>query len=225
MEKEPKQLKNPIKFNIELNDEQKIAKEIILNNDIIVLYGLAGSGKTLLACQTGFDLLFRRKVDKVIITRPTVSDEDLGFMPGDMKEKLDPWLKPIYDNFNTVYKHGKSIDEYIKNGEIEISPISFLRGRTFTNSLIIADEVQNLTHKQWKTLLTRLGIGSKLILCGDSTQTDLKNSESGMEFVMDMCGKVEGMALFELVKNHRHPIVELVLNEYKTFERGSTIKS
>ena len=131
--------KNPIKFQISLNEEQKRAKSLILDNPITVLKGMAGSGKTLVACQVALDMLFNKEVDKIIITRPTVSKEDIGFLPGDIKEKMDPWLAPIYHNLYGLYNKEK-IDKEIEYGNIEIVPFAFVRGRTFVNSFIIVDE-------------------------------------------------------------------------------------
>jgi len=128
--REKKVVKNPIKFKVQLNDEQKQAKQAILDNTITLLAGQAGSGKTLLACQVALDGLIRRIYQKVIITRPTVSKEDIGFLPGDLREKMDPWVQPIYQNFFTLYDKAK-VEKFIKDGKIEIVPVSFMRGRTF----------------------------------------------------------------------------------------------
>ena len=156
--------KNPIKFKIQLNDEQKIAKSVILDSAVSVITGAAGSGKTLLATATGLDLLFRKEIEKLIITRPAVlAGEDLGFLPGDIADKMDPWLQPIYQNFYNLYAKDK-IDKELAEGNIQILPLGYVRGLTFTNTFIIADEVQNLTHGQTEALLGRLGHGSKMVL-------------------------------------------------------------
>ena len=149
--------KNPIKFQIQLNEEQKIAKQVILDNTMTLLAGSAGSGKTLLACNIALDGLFRRQYDKIIITRPTVSKEDIGFLPGDMREKMDPWVQPIYQNFYTLYGKEK-MQKYFDDGSIEIVPVSFMRGRTFLDSLVIVDEAQNVTHEQMEMIVSRLGL-------------------------------------------------------------------
>ena len=142
--------KNPIKFKIQLNEEQKVAKSIILDNAVTVITGAAGSGKTLLATAVGLDLLFRKEIEKLIITRPAVlAGEDLGFLPGDISEKMDPWLQPIYQNFYNLYGKDK-VDKEISEGNIQILPLGYVRGLTFTNTFLIADEVQNLTHDQQK---------------------------------------------------------------------------
>ena len=127
--------KNPIKFKITLNEEQKEAKQQILDNTLTILAGSAGSGKTLLSCQVALDGLFRKQYEKIIITRPTVSKEDIGFLPGDLREKMDPWVQPIYQNMFLLYDKTK-IEKYIEEGKIEIVPVSFMRGRTFLDSII-----------------------------------------------------------------------------------------
>ena len=121
--------KNPIKYQIQLNEEQKQAKQIILDNTITLLAGSAGSGKTLLACNVALDGLFKREYDKIIITRPTVSKEEIGFLPGDLREKMDPWVQPIYQNFYTLYGKDR-MQKYFDEDLIEIVPVSFMRGRT-----------------------------------------------------------------------------------------------
>ena len=173
--------KNPIRFKISLNEEQKEAKSIILANPVTVLRGAAGSGKTLLAVQVALDLMFTREIEKIVITRPTVAKEDIGFLPGDLKEKMDPWLAPIYSNLYMLYDKDK-VDKMIADQLIEILPFPFMRGRTLVNSFVIVDEAQNVTMNQMEMVLGRLGVGSKMAVCGDSSQIDLKNKkESGFD--------------------------------------------
>ena len=209
--------KNPIKFNVTLNDEQKEAKAKILDNPITVLKGMAGSGKTLVATQVALDMLFTKQVDKVIITRPTVSKEDIGFLPGDIREKMDPWLAPIYHNLHALYNKEK-IEKELEAETIEIVPFAFMRGRTFVDSFIIVDEAQNVTHSQMETVLGRLGKGSKMVICGDMAQIDLKNKkDTGFSFLSRLEEHVEGFKIVSLLKNHRHDIVSPMLEVYKTF--------
>jgi phosphate starvation-inducible protein PhoH and related proteins len=209
--------KGPIKFKLQLNEEQKVAKATILENPITVLKGMAGSGKTLVAAQVGLDLLFRKEVDKVIITRPTVAKEDIGFLPGDIREKMDPWLAPIYHNLFMLYDQIK-IEKEIELGNIEIVPFAFMRGRTFVNSFVIVDEAQNVTHTQMETVLGRLGKGSTMVICGDLAQIDLKNKrETGFSFLTRIEEHVPGFKLIALERNHRHDIVSPILKVYQTF--------
>ena len=209
--------KGPIKFNLQLNEEQKLAKAKIFESPITVLKGMAGSGKTLVAVQVALDLLFQKKIDKIIITRPTVSKEDIGFLPGDIKEKMDPWLAPIYHNLYALYNKEK-VDKELENENIEIVPFAFMRGRTFLNSFVIVDEAQNVTHNQMETVIGRLGKGSKMVICGDLAQIDLKDRrETGFSFLARIEEQVEGFRTHTLLQNHRHEIVSPILKVYKTF--------
>ena len=215
--KNKKKPKNPIKFKLELNEEQKEAKQIILDNPVILLKGGAGSGKTLLACQVALDLTFKREIEKIVITRPTVSKEEIGFLPGGLKDKMDPWLAPIYSNLHLLYDKEK-IDKMVQEGQIEIVPFAFMRGRTFPNSLVIVDECQNITHSQTEMMLGRLGKGGKIIFCGDIAQTDLPNrKDSGISFFVRLEEKIKGVKIFTLKKNHRHEIVEEILKTYQEY--------
>lgn len=214
---EKRKPKNPIRFKINLNEEQKEAKNTILDNPITLLRGMAGSGKTLLACQIALDLLFRKDIEKIVITRPTVAREEIGFLPGDIKEKLDPWLSPIYANLYLLYDKEK-IDKLIADGTIEIVPFAFMRGRTFPDSVVIVDECQNITHGQTELVLGRLGKGGKMIFCGDLSQVDLKSKkDSGIGFFNRLEENVKGVRVITLKTNHRHEIVESILKIYEDY--------
>lgn len=214
---EKRKPKGDIKFNLTLNDEQKDAKRIIMTAPITVLKGMAGSGKTLLACQIALDMLFKREIEKIVITRPTVAREEIGFLPGNLKEKLDPWLAPIYSNLYMLYDKEK-IDRLLDDGTIEVLPFAFMRGRTLVNSFIIVDEAQNVSHNQTEMIISRLGLGSKMVICGDTSQIDLKNKkDSGMGFFKQLENRVEGFKIIELKQNHRHSIVPKILEIYKEF--------
>ena len=217
-------MKNPIKFKIPLNEEQKEAKEKILHNTLTLLAGKAGSGKTLLACQVALDGLLRRHYEKIIITRPTVSKEEIGFLPGDLREKMDPWIQPIYQNMYALYDKAK-VEKLIEDGKIEIVPLAFMRGRTFLDSCIIVDEAQNVTHEQMEMIATRIGIRSKMIICGDDHQVDLKSKrDSGFKFLYSQSFKVKNMVGITLMKNHRDPIVDELIEIYNEAEDRGIIK-
>jgi phosphate starvation-inducible PhoH-like protein len=200
-----------------LNEEQKQAKDLILNNPITVLRGQAGSGKTLVACQVALDMLFKKEIEKIVITRPTVAKEEIGFLPGNMKDKLDPWLAPVYANLYMLYNKEK-INKYLEQNTIEILPFAFMRGRTLVNTFVIVDEAQNVTHTQMEMVIGRLGIGSKMAICGDVSQIDLKSKkESGFGFLNTIESQVEGFKIFTLKQNHRHSIVPKILDIYKNY--------
>ena len=208
-------IKNKIGFQLSLNEEQKNIKASALNDTISVFMGKAGSGKTLLATQIALEYLFYREVDRIVITRPTVSNEDLGILPGNIKEKMDPWLSPIQANM-TMLSGKEKIDKLVQEDKIEIAPISFLRGRTFVNSCVIVDESQNVTKSQMEMILSRLGVNSKMILTGDANQIDLKQKkDSGLPYLFNMKGKIEGLGVYELKTNHRHPIVDDILQYFE----------
>ena len=209
--------KNPIKFKVQLNDEQKLAKALILEAPITVIKGMAGSGKTLVASQVALDMLFTKRVEKIVITRPTVAKEDIGFLPGDLQAKMDPWLAPVYHNLNMLYGEEK-IKKELEAGRIEIVPFAFMRGRTFVDSFIIVDEAQNVTHSQMETVIGRLGKNSKMVICGDMAQIDLKDKrETGFSFLSRIEEHVEGFKTINLEHNHRHVIVAPILRVYQTF--------
>ena len=203
------------KFKIQLNKEQKEAKSKILRNTQTILSGAAGSGKTLLACQIALEGLFQKEYEKVIITRPTVSKEEIGFLPGDLREKMDPWIQPIYQNMSLLCDKG-TLGYFLSEEQIEIVPVSFMRGRTFLDSIVIVDEAQNVTHEQMEMIVTRIGLRSKMIVCGDDAQIDLrKRDESGLKFLYSLARKVKKMEAITLNNNHRDSIVEDLIKHYE----------
>jgi phosphate starvation-inducible PhoH-like protein len=159
-------------------------------------------------------MLFRKAVRQIIVTRPTVSKEEIGFLPGDLREKMEPWMQPIYSNFYQLYNRDK-IDEILKNGQVEIVPLAFMRGRTFLDSFVIVDEAQNCTNEQMEMIVSRLGIRSKMVICGDTQQVDLKyKQESGFKFLLSLSKRVKQVDSMNLITNHRHPVVDALLDEY-----------
>jgi len=207
--------KGDIKFQVSLNEEQKEAKSLILKSKISVLRGTAGSGKSMLAAQVALDLLFRHEVEKIILTRPAVtSGEDIGFLPGDKDAKLAPYTAAIYDNMYRLYRKDL-IDKHLMEGNIEVIPLAFMRGRNLTNCCVVVDEGQNITHRQMELLLGRLCNGSRMIICGDTAQIDLKDKkQSGFGFICHNLTNVPGFNVITLKTNHRDPIVEDILKIY-----------
>ena len=216
--KEKRKPKNPIKFGITLNEEQKLAKAHILHHDIIAIKGRAGSGKTLLAVQAGLDLLFNKDVEKLIIARPYVTaGEDIGHLPGGVDEKLAYLTAPIYNIMHELVGKDKT-EKLVAEGSVLVSPFGFLRGNTFTNCLVLIDEAQNATMKQTELMISRLGINSKMLFCGDMSQCDLKNKkDSGFDFFLKLEPQVSGVKVISLEQNHRHKIVEPVLKVFADY--------
>lgn len=159
-------------------------------------------------------MLLEKDINRVIITRPTVSDEDLGFLPGNIEEKMDPWMAPIYENMRLAIGH-EATDGLLAKRTIEIKPISYMRGQTFTDCAIIVDEAQNITHAQMEMLLSRLGRRSKMMICGDMKQKDLKRQKkSGLPFLMHISKQIPEVTDYELKVNHRHEVVQKILDFY-----------
>jgi len=188
------------------------------NKNIVFAVGPAGTGKTLLAVQTGIKLFQEGIVDKIIVTRPAVSvDEDLGFLPGTLNEKMAPWTRPIFDVLGEYYQ-AKDIAKMLEEGVIEISPLAYMRGRTFKNSYIIADEMQNATANQMKMLLTRLGENSKMVVTGDLNQADRLDNNGLSEFcqLMQNVSKLKYIDSIEFSARdiERHNAVKEVLAVY-----------
>jgi len=209
--------KGNVRFSISLSDEQKTSKSQILKHPFNFLIGKAGSGKTLLACQVALDMFFKRNVNKIVITRPTVSTEDNGFLPGSLEEKLEPWLVPIRSNMRKVYNKPTILEKMEREEDIELVSLSHFRGRTFDYCIVIVDEFQNLTKQQLSMALGRLGKGSTMILCGDKQQIDLKfKNDSAIHEVPKLkgCQYVYDVILRD---NHRHESLDEVLrllNDY-----------
>jgi phosphate starvation-inducible protein PhoH and related proteins len=204
--------KTDIKYSITLSDEQKQAKAKIIETPFNFLLGQAGSGKTLLAVQIALDMFFKRQVNKIIITRPTVSNEDNGFLPGSLAEKMDPWLVPLRSNMRKVYSKPEILDKMEKDENIELVSLAHFRGRTFDNAICIVDEFQNLTKQQLQMVLSRLGKDSLMILTGDKHQIDLKfKNDSAIHDVP----KIKGSRFVNeiiLKDNHRHEALTEILH-------------
>jgi phosphate starvation-inducible protein PhoH and related proteins len=216
--KEKRVPKGPIKFQIQLNEEQKEAKQTIIDSTVSIIRGKAGSGKSLLAAQVALDMLFKKEIEKIIIARPAVTaGEQIGFLPGSKDEKMAPFTAPVFDNMNRLYSKDK-IEKLVLDGLIEIIPVGFLRGFNFTNCVVIIDEAQNCTEIQLELILGRLCMGSKIIICGDSAQVDLKNKkDSGFDFICKHMKDITGFSIIALQTNHRHPIVEDILKVFDSY--------
>ena len=200
-----------IKFDITLSEEQKHAKTAILYHPYNFVLGKAGSGKTLLAVQIALDMFFTRQINKIIITRPTVSNEDNGYLPGSLNEKMEPWLVPIRSNMRKVYNKPAILQKMESNEDIELVSLSHFRGRTFDNSAVIVDEFQNLTRSQFQMALSRLGKNSMMIFCGDKQQIDLKDRNYSAIHEVSKITSSKYVYRIVLEDNHRHESLTEVL--------------
>ena len=210
-------IKTPKKTVIARSKKQSDYIKALTNNDITVALGPAGTGKSFLAVSVAMTMLFEKKVEKVILSRPAVeAGEKLGFLPGDMKEKVDPYLRPLYDALYDLFGFEK-INKKIETGEIEIAPLAFMRGRTLKNSFAILDEAQNATLTQIKMFLTRIGENSKIVVNGDPSQIDLINkSQSGLIKTKKILNKIREIKLIEFDHKDvvRHPLVTKIIQAF-----------
>ena len=211
-------IKTPRKTVIARSEKQSAYIKALKENDIIMSLGPAGTGKSFLAVSVGVTMLMEKKIDRVILSRPAVeAGEKLGFLPGDMKEKVDPYLRPLYDALYELFGADK-IEKKIESGEIEIAPLAFMRGRTLKNCFAILDEAQNATETQIKMFLTRIGENSKLVVNGDPTQIDLINkTQSGLIKSKNLLKNIDEIKILEFDHNDvvRHPLVSKIIRAYQ----------
>lgn len=211
---EKRRPKGDITYKVSLSEEQKEVKRNCLNHKINIIVGDAGTSKTFTAAQIALDMLFKREVDRITIMRPTVSTEDIGFLPGTAKEKMEGWLMPVIENFKTLYDKNK-IEKLIEEETIRILPLQFCQGVTWYNELTILDEGQNCTKEQLNMVMTRVGRGSTLLITGDTRQIQLRNkSHSGFKELIDLKGKSNQIGFHELKENYRDPVIREILELY-----------
>ncbi|MEO1328986.1 MAG: PhoH family protein [Pseudomonadota bacterium] len=196
---------------------QRAYIESLFAHELCFGVGPAGTGKTYLAVAVGVAMFLERRVDKVILSRPAVeAGERLGFLPGDMKEKVDPYMRPLYDAINDLWS-GAKIEKLMEDGKLEVAPLAFMRGRTLNNAFVVLDEAQNATEMQMKMFLTRLGENSRMVVTGDPTQIDLpRGVRSGLVEALRILRGVDGVGLTMLRDTDvvRHPLVARIINAY-----------
>jgi len=218
-EKESKQqqkkvFKNDIKYQITLNDEQKEAKRLIIDNQIVIVTGRAGCGKSLVSAQTALDFVFKKEYDNIFVTRAAVEvGHSLGFLPGSLNEKFDPYLEAFQENLIKCYDKVK-IEQLINDEKIKALPVQFIRGKTVDDVLVV-EEAQNLTKAEMLAIITRLGKNGRIIINGDLEQTDIRNSgDNGLRYIIELSKKIPEIKYIKLKHNHRSDLVGKIL-EYE----------
>ena len=210
-------IKTPKKSIIPRSEKQQEYVRALRQSDIVISAGPAGTGKTFLAVAVGLTMLLEKKIERIILSRPAVeAGERLGFLPGDMKEKVDPYLRPLYDSLYDLF-HFEKIQRMIEIGDIEIAPLAFMRGRTLKNSFAILDEAQNATDMQIKMFLTRIGENSKIVVNGDPSQIDLPNKNtSGLDRSKKLLSHLNEISVIDFDHSDvvRHPLVSKIVKAY-----------
>jgi phosphate starvation-inducible PhoH-like protein len=206
--------KNDIKYAVTLNEEQKQAKQLIIDNQIVIVTGRAGSGKSLVCAQAALDFLMKKQCNHIYVTRATIEvGSSLGFLPGDLEDKFNPYLEAFQENLEKCYDKIK-IQELVKNKRVVAYPVQFIRGKTIDDVLVV-EEAQNLSKGEMLAILTRLGKTGKIIINGDNEQKDIKESYTGLSYAIDISKKIEGIEWIKLKSNHRSDLVGKILdNEY-----------
>jgi phosphate starvation-inducible PhoH-like protein len=212
--KEPnRERKQEIKYNVQLNDEQKEAKRLIIENQIVIITGRAGCGKSLVCAQVALDFLNKKQCDMVYVTRATIEvGNSLGFLPGALEDKFNPYLEAFQENLNKCYDKVK-IEALVADKKILAYPVQFIRGKTVDDVLIV-EEAQNLSKAQMLAILTRLGKTGKIIINGDMEQQDTKDAINGLAYAIELSKKISEIKWIKLKENHRSDIVGKIL-EYE----------
>lgn len=214
MEKQKRVLKGEIKYNVELNEEQKEAKRLIRENQIVVITGRAGCGKSLVSAQVALDFVFKKEYEGIYVTRAAVEvGHSLGFLPGSLNEKFDPYLEAFQENLIKCYSREK-VEQLILEKKVQALPVQFIRGKTVDDVLIV-EEAQNLTRAEMLAILTRLGKNGRIIVNGDNEQIDIKNKTgemNGLSYAIELSKKIEEIKWIKLKENHRSDLVGRILD-------------
>jgi phosphate starvation-inducible protein PhoH and related proteins len=218
--KEPKRIyKQEIKYGIALNEEQKDAKRLILDNQIVIITGPAGSGKTTVNAQCSLDFLNKGQCDRIFITRPFVEvGRSLGYLPGDINSKSDPYFEAFLECVQKCSNDKVKYEKYLEDGKFKYLPIQYIRGRTIDDYLFL-DEAQSTSPHEMEAIMTRLGKTGKLVICGDLAQKDISMEYDGLQFALDICKKVDKIKHIKLHSNHRSELVQEILEAKKQLKR------
>jgi len=203
--------KQEIKYAIQLNEEQKAAKQLIRDNQVVIITGRAGCGKSLVSAQTALDFLFKKQCDKIFVTRATIEvGNSLGYLPGSIDEKFNPYLEAFIENLTKCYD-GPKIEQLITDKKVVALPVQFIRGKTIDDVLIV-EEAQNLTRAHMLALLTRLGKTGKIIINGDNEQKDIRDEFNGLSYAIELSKKISEIKWVKLKENHRSDLVGKILD-------------
>jgi phosphate starvation-inducible PhoH-like protein len=203
--------KTEIKYLVELNEEQRDAKRLIRENQIVIVTGRAGSGKSLVSAQTALDFLFKKECDNIYVTRATIEvGATMGLLPGSLDEKFNPYLEAFVENLEKCYEKAK-IQEMVKSKQIVAYPVQFIRGKTIDDVLVV-EEAQNLSKAQMLAILTRLGKTGKIIVNGDNEQKDIRDDYNGLSYAIELSKKIPEIKWIKLKENHRSDLVGKILD-------------
>jgi phosphate starvation-inducible PhoH-like protein len=203
--------KTEIKYDVVLNEEQKVAKQLIIDNQIVIVTGRAGSGKSLICAQTALDFLMKKQCNNIYVTRGAIEvGGSLGFLPGTLEDKFNPYLEAFKENLEKCYDKVK-IQELVKDKKIIAYPVQFIRGKTIDDILVV-EEAQNLTKEEMLAILTRLGKTGKIVVNGDNEQKDIRESYTGLSYAIDLSKKIKGIEWIKLKENHRSDLVGQILD-------------
>lgn len=214
--KEPNRVrKNEIKFGVQLNEEQKEAKQLIRENQVVVITGRAGCGKSLVSAQVALDFLFQKQIQQILVTRATIEvGNSLGLLPGSLEDKFNPYLQAFVENLEKCVDKNR-VAQMVSDGQVTAMPVQFIRGKTIDDVLIV-EEAQNLTKSQMLAILTRLGKTGKIIINGDNEQKDIKDDYNGLSYAIELSKKIPEIKWIKLKENHRSDLVGKILEyEYK----------
>jgi phosphate starvation-inducible PhoH-like protein len=203
--------KNPIKHNVSLNEEQKHAKQLIIDNQIVIITGKAGSGKSLVSALTALEFLTTKQIDRMLVTRAAIEvGKSLGFLPGELGDKFNPYMEALIENLHKCTDK-EIIKKYTDDNKIQALPVQYIRGKTIEDILIV-EEAQNLTKHEMLAILTRLGKSGKIIINGDNDQSDIREQHTGLKFAIELSKNISEIKRIDLKENHRSDIIGKILD-------------